>query len=293
MSGMHVLIVVNPKAGKGNFQYKIEALSLHLQKSEVRFLEYFTQPTKGTSHLSNFLKENSTITDIVIIGGDGTINMCINALPHFNFTISIVNNGTGNDSVKNIYPKKSLSEQIKSVTEGKIRTIDLGKCNGRYFLNGVGIGFDGLIVKKMESQKGKKKGLWAYLSIVLLLLPRKTYFPVSIQHDDKEIKCNLFSLTVTKGSTFGGGFIINPNADPEDGELDTCRFNHLTFIDKILILPWVFVGKHGWSKKISFSKSKNVEVVSKHSIPGHIDGEVISASKYTIEVVPKKLNIRI
>ena len=290
---MHFLIVVNPAAGKSDHQHKENAVSSFLESKEITFETYYTRKENSIPHLHDFLTEGREITDIAIIGGDGTINLCLNALPHFNYTLSVVNNGTGNDSVKNLYAKKSLDEQVRAILEGKIKTIDLGSCNDRLFMNGVGIGFDGLVVRKMAALKKKKRGLWAYLSIVLQLLPRKTSFNTTIRHDGEAINQSIFSMTITKGTTFGGGFLMNPNALPVDGLLDVCRFNKVNLLQKMIILPWVFIGKHGWFKPISYSKSKEIEISSDMLIPGHIDGELIESRHFVLKVLPKQLKIRV
>ncbi len=290
---MHFLIVINPAAGKSDHQHKENAISSFLESKGALFETYYTRKENSISHLYNFLLEKQEITDIVIIGGDGTINLCLNALPHFNYTLSVVNNGTGNDSVKNLYHSKSLGEQVRATMEGEIKTIDLGSCNDRIFMNGVGIGFDGLVVRKMASLKKKRRGLWAYLSIVLQLLPKKTSFATTILLDGKAINQSIFSMTITKGTTFGGGFLMNPNALPEDGLLDICRFNKLNLPEKLMILPWVFIGKHGWFKPISYLKSKEIEIISDTPLPAHIDGEIIESHRFVFKVLPKRLKIRV
>ncbi len=287
------LLLVNPVAGKHIYLEKLEEIVGYLKESKHTYRIYLTEKENPVERLKKFFQNNQDITDIVIIGGDGTINICLNAIPHFNFTFNVISNGTGNDAVKNFQPELDFRKQAISILKGKTTTIDVGTCNDRYFINGVGIGFDGCVVEKLNKRKLKKHGHWAYLSIVLQLLPFPRYWKVKMDIDGKKIAKKIFSVTATKGSTFGGGFVTNPNAKNDDGLLDVCIIKKITLIEKLLVMPWVFKGKHGWSRKVEFLKCKSFEVHSDKKIKAHMDGEFFESDTFQFNVFPKKLSVRI
>src|ERR1700730_15541333 len=106
-------------------------------------------------------------TDIWIVGGDGTLNYFINRYKNTSIPISIFKGGSGNDFAWKLVGDKTLEACFKSALDADPKPIDGGICNGRYFLNGVGIGFDGEIVKSMGTKKYISAGYVAYLIAVI------------------------------------------------------------------------------------------------------------------------------
>ena len=142
-------IFVNPKSGKGASIEKGKQLRDGLVRQGKKATLYFSQDILGG--LGPFYEDQ--YSDLVIIGGDGTINLAVTALKNFETVLSVIPAGTGNDFVKNLALGRSFEHQASLVTNGPVKSIDVGNCNGRKFLNGVGIGFDGQIVKDMMFNK--------------------------------------------------------------------------------------------------------------------------------------------
>ena len=291
MAEVFFLLVINPEAGKSRFQHKFDLVSHKLKKLNLRFSSHLTERDAPEKRLRNFLLENPEITDIIVIGGDGTINDVLNALPHFHYRLGFISNGTGNDSIKPFHLSKETDKQLETILTGVPRKIDLGRCNGRLFMNGVGIGFDGEIVNEMLREKRKKKGHWAYLSVVLKMLWKKVQWPVSIRKDDDTIEQKIFSITVAKGTTFGGGFVMNPRAKKNDGLLDICIFDHLPLWKRLYVLPSVQLGIHGSLSDVNFHKAKKITIQSSVPIKAHIDGELIQDTRFEVEVVPEAVEV--
>ena len=93
------------------------------------------------------------ITEAWVVGGDGTLNYFINQYPQFELPIALFKGGTGNDFQKLLYGKITIEQQIKKLLGGNVHFVDAGLCNDKLFLNGVGIGFDGAIVKSLLVRK--------------------------------------------------------------------------------------------------------------------------------------------
>jgi diacylglycerol kinase (ATP) len=105
------------------------------------------------------------ITEAWIIGGDGTLNYFINHYPQFSLPMAVFKGGTGNDFHWLLYGDISVEEQVALVLKSSPLPVDAGLCNNRLFINGVGIGFDGKVVKDLAG-KQKQKGKASYLATV-------------------------------------------------------------------------------------------------------------------------------
>ena len=162
------LLVANPVSGSGSGIKIAERVGGELRQHHPVDIFY----TKGEQHIKdNLLQQTQDHSDIVIVGGDGTIHQVVNALgAHQPATLSLIPAGTGNDFAKVLDLGKGIDEQINSSLHGKVRELDLGVCNERLFVNGVGIGFDGQIVYEMLHKKTWLKGHAAYYYHVLRIL---------------------------------------------------------------------------------------------------------------------------
>ena len=92
-------------------------------------------------------------TEAWVFGGDGTLNHFINQNKNFSLPISIFKGGSGNDFHWMIYGDITAEEQVERVLNGTAHPVDAGSCNGNLFLVGLGIGFDGAIVKDLLGKR--------------------------------------------------------------------------------------------------------------------------------------------
>ncbi len=238
-------------------------------------------------------KLDNTFTDLIIIGGDGTINETVNGLTH-DIPVSIIPTGTGNDFVKMINIGKSREDHFKTAVEGAVKKIDLGLCDDRKFVNGIGIGFDGQIVEDMVEKKVPVlSGHAAYYYHVLRILGGYRERAFSYQVDHKSLTKDLILLTIGNGSTFGGGFKLMPNAKLDDGLLEVCEIGKLSGFKRFLNIHKLSNGTHGSMKMVDFHQAKSVKVAENPLLFAHIDGERMGQPPFEIKVLPKALNIRV
>ncbi|MCC5929718.1 MAG: YegS/Rv2252/BmrU family lipid kinase [Cyclobacteriaceae bacterium] len=287
------LIVVNPAAGRHTYLPKLNMLRDVLERRQLDYEIVFTHLEDVDNKLGALLCQSDTFRRIFILGGDGTLNYVINALPHFNYELAIVSNGTGNDTVKSIHGCLDFKRQLEIGLDGQVAKFDLGICNGRRFINGVGFSFDGMVVKKMQRRRKKINGHLAYYSTVLALLfsYKEPFF--EIQLDDQLLAENIFSVSVAKGTTFGGGFVMNPNARGNDGLLDIALIRKISILRRLLHLSKLNDGSHGGLPEVSFLKSSHVEIRSDIGLYGHIDGEMLCGKTFSIAVEKEKLSFMV
>jgi len=224
-----ILLMVNPAAGYGKAAKIVGEVEKFLRTHNLQYESFFTK--KGQNAKSIVKKRlDPTFTDLLVIGGDGTLNDAINGIGENNHVVlNVISTGTGNDFIKSVDVGTNLIQQLNTLLHGEEMTIDLGICNGRLFHNGVGIGFDGQIVADMK-QKKRPWLLWgygAYLYRVLRILSSYQEKQLSFSIDGKSFKKKVLLLTIANGTTFGGGFKLTPDAKVDDGLLDVCLVEKL------------------------------------------------------------------
>jgi len=286
-------ILFNPVAGSGKSNDIIQFVKEEFLR---RGIDYDLYPTNTDSRADRIVQNQfnpSLYTDILILGGDGTINETANGLKYREVPISVISLGTGNDTIKRIQPNLDFNYQLKTAFEGNPIKIDAGICNDRIFLNGIGIGFDGKVVELM-TRKGKKySGHKAYLSVVIRILLTFREKQISAHFDHLSVNEPILLMTIAKGTTFGGGFLINPYAKNNDGLLDICMFKKTPLWMRALYLPRMKYGGHKDLNIVSFYKSRHVFVDKHDSLVAHMDGEFIGHPSFDISVLPRAFTFRV
>lgn len=258
---------------------------------------------KILSELSNkeiphsFFKENwpsdfNGFTDVWIIGGDGTLNYFVNHYPDIKIPLVIFNGGTGNDFHWLLYGKISFEEQLQLVLSAEPKSIDLGRCNDKFFINGVGIGFEGEVAKSLTGKK-KKAGKASFMAMILrkIFSYRSTSYQITV--DDKLIAAKKYlMIDVSNGCRAGGGFHIAPQARADDGLFDIVLIDALHSLKRLRWLPVIEKGKHLGLNFIHHSRAKKILIESDSIIQSHLDGEYYSANKLEIEILSGELLFR-
>jgi diacylglycerol kinase (ATP) len=229
-------------------------------------------------------------SQVWIIGGDGTLNWFVNQYPDTKMPLAAIPGGSANDFHWLLYQgEPKLPELIDRLLQGKIKAVDAGTCNGRLFLNGVGIGFDGAIVKDLVGKK-KIAGKASYLISVLkhIMTYSEKHVRVSNAGLLHEGECLL--LSVANGSRYGGDFRVAPKAVLDDGLLDINFVGRIASLQRMRYLPVIEKGEHLQLPFIWYRQAASILVECAQELHAHLDGEYMMASRFEIECLPGKFN---
>lgn len=239
--------------------------------------------------------------DIVIVGGDGTIAETAEGIltSGRRVTLGIVPAGTGNDyAFETLHLPHNPLEALERALTGTPSPMDVGTVNGRYFLNSLGVGLDANIahtaerLKRIPFLRGQTLYWTATLNELLLHYDRCPELTVSydgLTPGDKR----LFALAaISIGPTYGGGFRINPNADPNDGYFDLCTMWKPPLIRALRLLPIVEKGLHLGQPEVTHTRVQHIILESATPIYAQLDGEVITGTRFEARILPGALLVR-
>jgi YegS/Rv2252/BmrU family lipid kinase len=275
----HVAIVCNPQAGNGKALRIADKIIHCIKRKQISYSLF-------TAHWPQHWNE---MTEVWIIGGDGTLNYFINQYPDITIPLSIFRGGTGNDFHQLLYGLITVEEQIEKVVTGAAHLVDAGICNEKFFLNGVGIGFDGVIVKDLLSKK-KLESKSFYLNSILKNILGYKEKRCTLEFDGQLISQDCFMVNVANGTTYGGGFRVAPKASIEDGKLDLNIVGKIHSLKRFYYIPIIEKGKHLGLSFIQYYQTGKVKISSSITLPAHMDGEYFESNEFFIECLPKRFS---
>ncbi|MBI3139278.1 MAG: hypothetical protein HYZ15_11905 [Sphingobacteriales bacterium] len=241
---------------------------------------------KGIPHMQftrNWPSDFSSFTDLFLVGGDGTLNYFINHYPGTRLPLVIFKGGTGNDFHWLLYGDITPESQLEKVLETAARPIDTGECNGRYFINGVGAGFEGEVAKALTARK-KLPGNSSYLLTILQKIFSYRSQEYRIRSGNQVITGKKLLVDICNGRRAGGGFQVAPVARADDGCLDLVVAGALGSLKRLFYLPVIEKGKHLSLSFIQHYAVKTATIESDKRIQYHLDGEYGEADKLDIRV---------
>lgn len=231
----------------------------------------------------------SHFTEAWIVGGDGTVNFFINQYPDFALPIALFAGGTGNDLHATLYGKSTVAAQVETFLKAHIKQMDAGVCNGKLFLNGVGVGFDGTVAKDMLGKK-KSVGKASYLFSIMkhILLYREQHF--AITYNDKTVTQKCFMISIANGKRYGGGFQVAPHACIADGLLDLMVVGKIDAPKRLRYLPVIERGEHVKLPFVNYQQVPQVLIKTQTLLHAHIDGEYFSADTFEIRCLKDRFS---
>jgi len=284
--------IVNPAAGGGR---KMEAINEIETFFQDRNLDFEMVLTKAPRHATELTKKaaNDGYKIVVAVGGDGTVNEVVNGLVGTNSTLGIIPIGSGNDFSRAIGLARNIKKDLKILLAKKTREIDLGFVNNRYFVDGLGIGFDAEASMKVRKFLKYLNGFLAYLASVLRTLVTYQFPQVKITLDNSQvIKMGILLMAVMNGPRYGAGFYVAPSAKIDDGLFTICLIEKCGRFYALRQIPKVLKGTHVKLPIVKIITSKQVKIESESILPAHVDGEILPPQqKFEAKIVPKCLKV--
>jgi diacylglycerol kinase (ATP) len=301
---MKYLVIVNPTSGRGYAEESIPAIEDSLKAHELDFeLVRTERPWHAADIAEKAARDGYDV--VVTASGDGTANEALNGLMRaraagFNHTaMGIIPVGTGNDLAYGMGISDDLDEAFATLAKNKRKTVDIGLVKGgdypegRYFGNGVGIGFDaavGFEAEKVTWTRGLLAYLVAAMQTVFLYYKSPT---VDITYNDKTITQPSLMISIMNGQRMGGGFYMTPESSPSDGELDLCIASEASKLRIFQLISLFLKGTQASEPEISTGRTKEISVKAiKGTLPAHCDGETLcyEGTELDVELIPQAID---
>lgn len=236
---------------------------------------------------------------VVAVGGDGLIHEAAEGVLSSGVTVpfGVIPAGNGNDFATYVaYAPTDINRALEVALTAPIQMVDAGVINGRYFVNAISVGLDANV--SIASERFKRLGIRGqalYMTSALseLLFHYDGCPTLTVQCDDAEPVHHEFVLVaVSIGPAYGGGFMINPNADPQDGLFDVCIIRKPHVLRALRLLPVVERGEHLSEPEVTVVRARRVTLASTKRANSQEDGEISSDTHFEVSIRPGALALR-
>ena len=274
-----MVYLVNPISGT----YKKDDIKQLIQEiTTAENISFEIVPTNASGNYG-FLKEKieaESITDLIIVGGDGTVNQVVGALYEsvdVNYGIIPVGSGNGLAFAAGIPSKPK--EAIRHLFSGIPKFVDAFTINGRFSCMLSGVGFDAQVAQDFASSN--TRGLFTYTQQSLINFFKAQPYQFEITVDDFTFFTESYFISIANGNQFGNNVTIAPHANLNDGLLDIVIVQKMSKAK----LPFAILSQIKGNNKLQslvkeistqnvlYFQTPNISIKNLKHAPLHIDGE--------------------
>ena len=284
--------IINPIAGGKHGKKTRKIASVLEQALKTKNVEYRFHLTTKKGHAKELTSTliNRGATDIIVVGGDGTLHEVINGFKNFDkVNLGLIPCGTGNDFASAVNIPLDPEKALNIILEEQPKYIDfmqLGKIRG---INIIGTGIDVDVLKRYNKLKKKTKFNYTGCLIKTLFNFNYTHFTADIDGNVKDYRS--FIACIANGHVYGGGIPVCPPANPTDNKLNFVAVKSIAKLKIIGAFLKLKKGKILSLKQAEHFECQKVNIKTDEPCTINVDGELYDNVPFNVEIVSNTLKM--
>jgi YegS/Rv2252/BmrU family lipid kinase len=239
---------------------------------------------------------------VVAVGGDGTLNEVVNGIVGRDVDLATIPLGTGMDFGRTYGSPTRFDDAVRVAAQGATRTIDAGRVSfrtwsgepaERFFANVGSVGMSGAVAQRANGMSKALGGKATFFYALTRVFFEWQNTEVDVRFEGGERHGRMHDVVVANGVWHGGGMMLAPDAEPDDGQFDIVLIGDVGKVDFLTTAPKIYKGKHVHHPKVEVVRSARVEVDAPVPLPIEVEGEQVGTTPATFEVVPGALRVRV
>ncbi len=229
---------------------------------------------------------------VIIGGGDGTLSQCAGELVGTNVAMAVLPLGTGNTLARSLGIPLDLESAAQTIANGHVEKMDVGRVNGRVFLNSVTLGLSASIAHALDGDTKKRLGGLSWFVVGAKMLLRHRALRLKVTAKEKTFRARTHQLVVANGRYIAGPVAAAPEASIQDSSLHVFILGDARrrSLAKTTLL-WL-TGRHVEAPEAQFFSTQSLRVEAlRHPLRANVDGEICERTPLSIELVPNALRV--
>jgi diacylglycerol kinase (ATP) len=290
-----IRLVVNPAAGRGRALELLPQVAGTLRDGggqlEILLSRDFAEARSMTR---NAIDDGVDV--LAVMGGDGMMHLGVNTSATAQLsgssrtTLGLIPAGTGNDLCRGIGldPHDSVAAAAV-IAAGYSRAIDLAQVGDVYVATALATGFDALVNRRANEMPWPRgSGRYAVAVMAELRVFSPLQYRLTLDGEVRELQAML--VAIGNSSSYGGGILICPNAEPYDGLLDITIIHPVSRLKLLRLFPEMYSGRFVRDPCVEQLRVQEV-TVDGPGLVGFGDGEMIGAAPLRVRCVPEALPV--
>lgn len=282
---------INPVSGTKGKEQLLKTIREKTAAKQIPFEVLHTNAEGNYAYVKEKIASEK-ITDVIICGGDGTVNQIANALLGVDVNIGIVPMGSGNGLALAAKIPRNTIKALEVIFTAKAEYIDSFYINENFSCMLCGLGFDAQVAHDFAKQR--TRGLKTYVKQSARNFIKATPHSFILEVNGTTLNTEAFFISIANSNQFGNNFTIAPKASLQDGLLDIVVVNKMSKLRMLWsVLKQIRLGqvrmyedKKYHHNEIHYFQTKALTIYNSNNAPLHIDGDpAATADKFEIRII--------
>ncbi|MCH8476524.1 MAG: lipid kinase [Wenzhouxiangella sp.] len=242
--------------------------------------------------LPEAIREHGKQVDQVVLGGgDGSVNLALDALIEVNRPLGLLPLGTANDLARSLSIPEDINAAMDIITRGHLRRIDVARANDVSFVNAIGMGLGPRMTREMDGDIKQRFGVLAYLIGVFRALRGQRCFAAEVSDQRRRRVGRFLQITVANGIHYGGGMTVSEDAKLDDGMLDVLLVERQSRLSLLLNALRFRTGQTRGADNVIHWRCRELQVETRPALEITANGEFLSRTPVSCSVCPGALGV--
>jgi YegS/Rv2252/BmrU family lipid kinase len=295
MTERKAVLISNPNAGRGGRKRALEvARFCELLNSRGVAVELLNTNGPNDAALLAARAASSGVREVIVSGGDGTINEALQGLVGTDARLAIWPRGTANVLARELKLPFAVDKAAEVIARAHSERIYIGSATAeatgerRYFFLMAGVGLDASIVKGVRPRLKRRVGeaaFW-YSGIGHLL----SWQPVPFQIEIGGESYTATFAAIGKAPHYGGELSITPRARLDEPLFEVCLINSHSRLRYLRLLSRAMRGGlPANTRGVRYLRAAHARATG--DVLVQVDGEIIGRPPMTFEIAPHSIEV--
>ncbi|TIC85443.1 lipid kinase [Nocardioides sp. GY 10127] len=232
---------------------------------------------------------------LVVGGGDGSVTAAAHRVAGTSTVLGVLPLGTANDFARTVEIPDDLRGAVRTLVEGHVVDVDLGRTGDHSFLNAASVGLSVAVTERLTPRLKRRLGPLAYPVATLLAYRGTPGFAARLEfpagdHGTLELE-DVLQVTIGNGVRHGGGNLVGPDASIDDHLLDVYAISRGRLTEHVSIARFLKDGRFVEHELVHHVRTPAVRIHTDEPMPVNADGELVATTPGTFRVERNALHV--
>lgn len=287
---MKLLLVANPTAAGGRARRLLPSVvdALRRQHPSVEVVEASSSDALEAASRS---ARGGSYDRVVVAGGDGTVQIVLNALKGSEIAVGILPLGNGNDLARALGVPLEPRAAVDFLLHAPAAPMDMGRVGEHVFATVACVGLDAETNRCARKWGSWPRGHLRYFLAGLRTLASYEPYRFNLVTDSEEFTGEAMWVAVANAPYYGGGICIAPEALLDDGLLDVCVIERMSPAALLALYPALMRGDHLRARSVRYFRCSRAQFRGPANVEIHADGEPLA--RLPVEIVVEPVAVRV
>ncbi|MGH9805295.1 MAG: diacylglycerol/lipid kinase family protein [Candidatus Acidiferrales bacterium] len=287
---MKLLLLANPTAAGGRARRLLPSV-LDLIRRQSPSVESVETSTPEAVAAAAREAARAGYERVIVAGGDGTVNVVLNAVRGSRTALGVLPLGHGNDLARSLGLPLDPRAAAELLVRNPPTTMDVGRVGDRIFATVAAVGLDAETNRRARSWGSWPRGHLRYFLAGLRTLATYQPYRINLVTDSEEFIGEAMWVAVANAPCYGGGIRIAPEALLDDGLLDVCVIERMSAAALLALYPALMRGEHLRARSVRYFRCARAQFRAPAGVELHADGEPVAHVPAEIVMEPAAVHV--